>query len=41
MLIYFLYAFCLCNDLPMSLFKKGKDDLKERLNAFYENIDRS
>lgn len=40
MLIHFLYTFCLCNDIPMGLFSKGKEDLKERLNNFYYNIER-
>lgn len=40
MLIHFLYSFCLCNDIPMGLFVKGKEDLKERLKNFYENMER-
>lgn len=40
MLIHFLYSFCLANNLPMNVFNKGKEDLKDRLKNLYKNMEK-
>lgn len=36
-LVHFLYSLCLENELSMKLFKKGKEDLKELVDKFYDD----